>query len=108
MEKDYPNPCYKCDKAKTCRTQHGCIDWEIRYRYRQKQINAFADRLKRRKKFAREKFTYMHPDEARRYLKEGPCKSCKADSVCDTPCPAYLRWWDARMRLWSKVYEISN
>jgi len=99
MANTYPNPCDTCKSAASCRLGYGCTDWQIRYRYRQKQINAYARNLLRVKITEQTKFVYQHPDVIRRYLAEGPCKACKAESVCDTPCPAYWRWWDARMQI---------
>lgn len=93
---NYPNPCDKCERAKCI--AGGCAEWKTRYRYRQKQINAHTRKMFRGKEpRIREKFLYEHPDAIRRYLENGPCKGCNAEAVCDTPCPAYLRWWDARM-----------
>lgn len=95
---NYPSPCEKCDKGYGCA---GCKDWEIRYRYRQKQINAYARGAcaVKVKTLPKNKFCYSHPDDVRRFLKASPCTSCSADAVCDTPCPAYLRWYDARIQI---------
>ena len=43
-QQSYPDPCEKCDKADSCTLGYGCADWQIRYRYRQKQVNAYARR----------------------------------------------------------------
>ena len=90
----YPSPCDSC--ANPCTGGYGCTDWLIRYRYRQKQINAYAVRLYRSQPKTT-KFVYEHPDTVRRYLQTGPCPGCKAEAVCDTPCPAYIHWYDMRM-----------
>ena len=96
---DYPHPCDTCEEAATCVRGNGCDKWRIRYLYRQKQINAHA-RARTTKSLATQKaFAYEHPDLVRRYITHGPCEKCKAAKVCDTPCPAYLRWWDARMEI---------
>lgn len=93
---NYPNPCDACEKAGSCTV--GCAAWKVRYRYRQKQINAYHKQLMRpRGGSEMQVFRYEHPDIIRRYLEKGPCEGCKAEEVCDTPCPAYLGWWDARM-----------
>ena len=41
---NYPNPCDKCqhDKNGACSIYDRCEKWLTRYRYRQKQINAYA------------------------------------------------------------------
>lgn len=52
-----------------------------------------------------DKFYYAHPDEVRRYLQEGVCGGCRAEGICDTPCPAYWRWWDARMEVAKMLAE---
>lgn len=96
---DYPNPCDTCEEAATCARGYGCEEWKNRYLYRQKQINA---RAKQQASGSREKqtsFAYEHPDLIRRYISGGPCAECKAQKVCDTPCPSYWRWWDARMEI---------
>lgn len=98
---NYPNPCDSCKKE--C-VPGGCSKWKTRYRYRQKQINGYFHKLLKRVGPVREKFLYEHPDEIRRYLENGPCKGCNAEEVCDTPCPAYLRWWDSRMEWMKRIY----
>ncbi|MBO4938885.1 MAG: hypothetical protein J6C98_07800 [Oscillospiraceae bacterium] len=92
----YPDPCNVCTKAR-CVT-NGCVDWRIRYLFRQKQINLYARKLLQGGSHKTgEAFRYEHPDIIRRYLKNGPCRGCNAEAVCDTPCPAYWRWWDEKM-----------
>lgn len=96
---NYPSPCDTCSKSKC---YDGCNDWEIRYRYRQKQINAYAEKARITKvvlPVPKNKFCYDHPDAVRRWLKQSPCTGCNAEAVCDTACPAYLRWYDARMKI---------
>ena len=95
----YPNPCDTCEKAGTCALGYGCAEWQTRYLYRQKQINAHANAQATRTPTVQKTFAYEHPDLIRRYIADGPCKGCRAEQVCDTPCPAYLRWWDARMEI---------
>lgn len=93
----YPSPCDGCQRPCNYTT---CPDWLIRYRYRQKQINGYAKKLGQLVKTKkREKFVYRHPDEAKRYLKTSPCDNCNAKDVCDTPCSAYLTWYNARVAL---------
>ena len=95
---NYPSPCDKCEK---CTSPQGCEAWLIRYRYRQKQINACA-----RKLFEQPSppppvkyFTYSHPDDVRRFLRTHPCKGCPLEPTCDTPCGLYLHWYNARIEL---------
>ena len=45
----------------------------------------------------RMKYRYEHPDIIRHYLQKSPCAGCEFEILCDTPCDAYLRWYDARM-----------
>jgi hypothetical protein len=42
---NYPSPCEKCKRADTCRIYMTCNSWRTRYLYRQKQINAFAQKV---------------------------------------------------------------
>ena len=91
----YPSPCDKCTRT-TCSGLR-CDRWKIRYLYRQKQINGYAKKNYKKMPKTREKFLYEHPDIIRQYLKEGPCMCCKIKETCDTPCPAYARWWDEKM-----------
>lgn len=98
--RDYPHPCETCEKAKTCRTMTGCAAWKIRYRYRQKQINAYAKR-KKEEIFAT-KFAYQHPDETRRYLQQWPCEHCEQAEDCDIPCGKYMDWYNARIEVAKK------
>lgn len=97
MEK-YPSPCNACEKAKRCYVP--CDKWMIRYRYRQKQINSFSKKLfKSGTTQTKEQFTYSHPDRVRDYLRTHPCKGCRLESTCDTPCGRYLHWYDLRMEM---------
>lgn len=99
----YPNPCDTCIR---CVNLRGCDRWLTRYRYRQKQINAFAEQLMRPKtKIDNSKFRYEHPDVVRRYLKHGPCEQCKVKDLCDTPCAAYWNWWDAKMEWLGRKFQ---
>ena len=42
----YPSPCEKCPKdgTKEC-LREKCEPWVVRYKYRQKQINAYAEKV---------------------------------------------------------------
>ena len=44
--REYPSPCINCPKegTKACRFK-ACSQWITRYRYRQKQINAYAKKV---------------------------------------------------------------
>ena len=44
--RDYPSPCDKCPKdgTKGCNYMR-CQPWLKRYRYKQKQINAYAEKV---------------------------------------------------------------
>ena len=95
-QQSYPDPCEKCDKADSCTLGYGCVDWQIRYRYRQKQVNAYAK--KARQKYFATRFVYQHPDDTRRYLREWPCGKCDKEQECDIPCTKYLNWYDVRMQ----------
>ena len=91
----YPSPCERCYKKQTC--GQGCLDWKIRYLYRQKAINLYAKKVCRPPQPDNTKFRYLHPDERRIYLRHSPCEECAIKELCDTPCGVYLQWYDARM-----------
>ena len=94
---NYPSPCDTCDKNYGCT---GCEKWEIRYRYRQKKINAYARKIcEEARKLPENKFCYSHPDDVRRWLMDSPCTGCNANAFCSRPCNTYLRWYDARMQI---------
>lgn len=99
IDMNYPNPCDTCEK-KYCHYKV-CAEYQKRYIYRQKQINAYARKARRRMPRYREAFLYEHPDIIRQYINNGPCVHCGAEKTCDTPCQLYWRWWDAR-REWLK------
>lgn len=40
--KPYPSPCETCTLEKCMEKK--CVPWKIRYLYRQKQINAYAEK----------------------------------------------------------------
>ena len=44
---NYPSPCDKCknNKNNNCTSFRSCQKWLKRYRYRQKQINAYAKKV---------------------------------------------------------------
>lgn len=104
---NYLNPCDSCEKAEDCRLGYGCDRWKIRYLYRQKQINAYARKLADHtyKPEPGKAFVYEHPDIIRRYLRNGPCGHCQREKVCEDPCPAYWRWWDARMEWFERIFS---
>lgn len=93
----YPSPCDTCGK----KCDHGCKEWEIRYRYRQKQINAYGKQARavKLRPLPANKFCYSHPNDIRRWLKESPCAGCTVSTDCDDPCPVYLSWYNARMQI---------
>ena len=92
----YPSPCDTCnDSCRGC----GCLKWRIRYLYRQKQINAYAEKIYHKKTPTYTGFAYSHPDQIAKWLRESPCKGCKAEPSCDNPCPEYLRWYNARLNI---------
>lgn len=100
----YPSPCDRC-VSRICDENgssfRSCAAWLTRYRYRQKQINAFAKKLQKPTAAVPNSkvFTYSHPDDVRRYLITHPCIGCPAGSICDAPCPLYLHWYNDRIKL---------
>lgn len=42
---NYPSPCEKCDRNENCTRFKTCQPWLARYRYRQMQINAYAQKV---------------------------------------------------------------
>lgn len=94
---NYPNPCDRCGKE-SC-DYRKCEQYLKYVRTIWKQFNGYPIRLYRAQKVTKsEKFVYEHPDVIRRYLKKGPCENCQRKAVCETVCPAYWRWRDARMK----------
>lgn len=97
----YPNPCDSCGKDH-CTIYRDCSRYLKRLNTIWKQFNAYPARVYRAQKTMRnEKLIYEHPDIIRQYLEKGPCAACKRAEECETPCPAYWNWWDARME-WVK------
>lgn len=100
---NYPSPCDKCAYYRPyCANFKKCEEyckwvntWWKHFR------NSFAQAVQP-KVITGNKFIYLHPDQARKYLMDGPCKACRAGEFCDTPCRAYLRWWDDRMQITRK------
>ena len=102
----YPSPCEKCEKD----CGHICAAWEKRYRYRQKQINAWRVKALavKVKPLPENKFCYSHPDDVRRWLKNRPCDECRVNRDCDRPCSAYLYWYDSRMKVARRMSYGNN
>lgn len=94
----YPSPCEKCAK---CTQPGGCAAWKVRYLYRQKQISAYARRIMPGPDCDADRLRF--PTKYEIWLKHGPCRWCQAADHCDTPCPAYWRWWDERMRMFRRM-----
>ena len=101
MKSKYPSPCIGCDRLTCaegltgthvrCDRYHTWLNWwfkEIKRLFRSTAATSAQ---------SKNKFTYFHPDEYERYLQHSPCEQCKAESFCDRPCPARLRWWEAWM-----------
>lgn len=45
---NYPDPCLNCEKnneGNSCGRYRHCDKWIARYRYRQRQINAYAEKV---------------------------------------------------------------
>lgn len=89
-------PCETCSRSEYGCT--GCEMWREHYHRRQAQINAYARSVCQPKMDISAKFRYAHPDEVRRYLRHNPCEDCQCRYFCNTPCDAYLQWWDMRMK----------
>ena len=106
IARSYPNPCENCKKADTCNKGYGCTAWRTRYRYRQKQINAYA-KQKKNAYFAT-RFVYQHPNDTKRYLSQWPCEHCENEKDCDVPCTQYLNWYNTRMMLARKKVGICD
>lgn len=71
--------------------------WELNYRQRQAAINGWVRQTYQPRLVTVQKLLVYHPDEYRRYLKRWPCDGCRACLCCDTPCKAYLEWYNRRM-----------
>ena len=72
--------------------------WMRQYLKRQQNINACARKLMCPR--VREGvIAVFHPGEHQRWLQSGPCPDCPVNHFCDTPCSAYLSWYDQRMDL---------
>lgn len=102
MKYNYPNPCDTCDRAENC---NGCDAWRTRVRTIWKQFNNYNIRQYKKQEKSKN-FVYEHPDMIKKYLDEGPCKGCEFELLCDVPCNAYWRWWDARMAILKKKYGM--
>lgn len=92
----YPNPCNTCDR--TACNHLKCEPWLKRFRTIWKQFNDYPARAYTSEQTENSTvFRYEHPGIIRRYLENGPCAECQRAKVCEVPCSAYWRWWDARM-----------
>ncbi len=94
---NYPSPCLTCDSQHCNSGGLKCNDWVKYFLTHWKQIQLKVLKLYHPDPKPESKFFFAHPDEVRRYLTTHPCKGCLVENICDTPCPKYLRWWDARM-----------
>ena len=94
----YDTPCGGCPREAQC-YDLGCKRWREQFLAAWEEFRGYPQREYRRmaKETGRQVFRYAHPDEIRDYLKNGPCLRCPGEKTCRVPCPAYWRWWDARM-----------
>lgn len=76
--------------------------WVRQYLNRQRAINAYA-RCRLCPKKRTDVFTVYHPEEYRRFLRQGPCPQCPVQGCCDRPCQVYLDWYDGRMELYRQL-----
>jgi hypothetical protein len=72
--------------------------WLSQYVQRQNNINRCARTLLC-PQICQSRIPVFHPDERRKWLRNGPCENCPVSHFCDTPCRAYLTWYDDRMTL---------
>ena len=104
MKLFYDTPCGGCPRDAAC-YDLDCKRWRQQFLAAWDSFRDYPRREYRRmaKESGREVFRYAHPDEIRAYLKNGPCPRCPGEKTCRVPCPAYWRWWDARM----EKYKLS-
>lgn len=95
---EYPYPCDGCKHNinDSCNQYKHCRRWLTRYRYRQKQINAYSRKCKIPKYEVVGGFVY-DPRATKEFLENGPCAKCELEPGCDTICEARALWWDVRM-----------
>lgn len=98
---NYPNPCDTCTE---CNGYEGYDRWRMRFLTVWKQFNTYQVRQYKKKENMDTKYIYEHPDIVRKYIKDGPCKGCQFELLCDVPCGAYYHWWDARMAALREKY----
>ena len=104
MESKYPNPCLSCDKE-YCKNGKGqnykaCAEWLTWFRWWWKRFRSvLATAPQKRSPLSKDKFYYSHPDQVRRYAGTHPCKGCRLENDCDTPCGRYLHWYDLRVEI---------
>ena len=105
MESKYPCPCLNCDRE-SCKENGSqfreCRKWLTWFRWWWKRFRGALKVVPQEQSTNTEKFYYSHPDHVKRYLQFGPCAGCSAEQNCDTPCKAYLRWYNARMEITRK------
>lgn len=95
----YPSPCDSCPSRNGPCPGKDCDRWQIRYRYRQKQINAYAKQLVESTAIEkRNVWTYPRPDEVRRYLQTNPCEKCMCRNFCKGNCAVKRKWLQATQR----------
>ena len=97
MADRYPSPCLSCTVDELSCQGTRCERWLIRYRYRQKQINAYAKRLvEGTVSGSNSAWKYPHPDETQRFLANDPCQDCMCRSWCDGKCRVKDSWEKAK------------
>lgn len=103
----FTNPCNECDKEapEQCNSFRDCRRYHYWLNYCWKCARVAAKSAMRAEK-SETKFVYHHPDEVRRYIKDGVCSKCPLNGNCDEPCGAYWDWWDTRMEYFRKVFEV--
>lgn len=90
------DPCRGCPRFPQECHSDGCKRWRNYYLERQAMINGYALANFGRPAIDTEELR-QNPEKFQDYLRRSPCQNCRAEEHCDTPCAAYLQWWDERM-----------
>lgn len=92
-------PQTPCERRTRCTVTNGCKAWRALYLSRQDKINGYARAITPKPVPDGELLALRRdaPGAYLAWLRSGVCGGCVLSESCDTPCPAYLQWWDARM-----------
>lgn len=103
---NYPSPCEKCESKDACTKFRVCQPWLTRYRYRQKQINAYAEKVL---PVSSQTAVRQKKREKKVEKDQSPCLTCtrvKDPRNCGSlRCSEWREWYSDQWKRFNNYYK---